>query len=472
MAMRNPEGIRPTTLPNRKSSYADTMAEQADRQAAVQEQVTVWRAMLPELMEKFSHIKDPRRPGSIRHKLTVVLVFGLLMFVFQYGSRREANREMTRPAFWEVFRQIFPEIDSIPHTDTLERVLERIAPEELEKTLIHIVGRLLRKRKLQALLVERSYVVAIDGTQKFSRDYAFAPEALHRRIGPDTFSFSAYVLEAVLVGPQGVNLPLLAKFCENAPDATEQTKQDCESKAFHRLCRRLKKAFPKLRILLVADGLYPNGPVMEQCRALHFDFMIVLPEACLPSVWEEVRGLRRLEPTQVRHHKWGDREQTFWWVNEIVYDFVDARGSRRRMRVHVAGCTERWTESGEEQKAEWAWVSGRPLTEKNIVNRCNRAARHRWGIEEHFLTEKHQGYQCEHDFSQNWNALKCWHTLMRIGHLLNTLTLSMVGLEEQVKTQGIRGTIRFLRETWTGRWIDVDLLKTGCMKPPQLRLIL
>ena len=57
MSMRNPEGIRPTTLPNRKSSYEDTAAEQADRQAAVLEQVTVWRTMLPELLEKFSHIK-------------------------------------------------------------------------------------------------------------------------------------------------------------------------------------------------------------------------------------------------------------------------------------------------------------------------------------------------------------------------------------------------------------------------------
>ena len=35
-------------------------------------QITVWHAMLPGLMEKFSHIKDLRRPGSIRHKLAVV----------------------------------------------------------------------------------------------------------------------------------------------------------------------------------------------------------------------------------------------------------------------------------------------------------------------------------------------------------------------------------------------------------------
>lgn len=189
-------------------------------------------------------------------------------------------------------------------------------------------------------------MAVIDGTQKFSRDYAFTPEALHRRTSPDTSLFSAYLLEAVLVEPQGINLPLLAEFRENPSDRREQTKQDCcESKGFPRLCKRLKKAFPKLRILLVADDLYPNGPVMEQCRKLHWDFMTVLPQGCLPSLCEEIRGLRRLETTQVHRHTWGGREQTFWWVNEIAYAFVDANGSRRRMRIHLAGCTERWTES-------------------------------------------------------------------------------------------------------------------------------
>lgn len=51
------------------------------------------------------------------------------------------------------------------------------------------------------------------------------------------------------------------------------------------------------------------------------------------------------------------------------------------------------------------------------------------------------------------------------------LTLSTLGLEDQVRTQGIRGTIRFLLETWTGQWIDIALLKAGCLKQPRLRLI-
>ncbi len=69
-----------------------------------------------------------------------------------------------------------------------------------------------------------------------------------------------------------------------------------------------------------------------------------------------------------------------------------------------------WQENGEEKETHWAWVSSRMLSASNVVNRCNRAARRRWDIEEHILMEKHGGYQCEHAFSLNWTAMKNWHT--------------------------------------------------------------
>ncbi|CAB3394665.1 Druantia anti-phage system protein DruA [Kyrpidia spormannii] len=328
MTLRNPESIHPWTLPNRKSSYRNSEEERADRQTAVEAQLPVWRALLPGLMEKFSRIADPRRPGSIRHKLTVLLTFGLFMFIFQYASRRRANRELTRPTFWEHFREIFPEVETIPHMDTVQRILERINPGELEEVMTATVKRLLRSGRLKALLVEKQYVIAIDGTQKASRGQPWASEALHRRHGENEVSSMAYALEASLVSPQGVVLPFLTEFCENAAEQQEFEKQDSELKACKRLLTRLRKMFPKLRILVVADGLYPNGPMMALCRDLHLDFMFVLPQSCLPSVWEEVKGLRKIEPNE-RRHRWGNREQIFWWINQIDYDFREAFWAHR-----------------------------------------------------------------------------------------------------------------------------------------------
>jgi hypothetical protein len=38
----------------------------------------------------------------------------------------------------------------------------------------------------------------------------------------------------------------------------------------------IKKAFPRLPFLLLLDGLYPNGPIMERRRRYRWDFVIAL----------------------------------------------------------------------------------------------------------------------------------------------------------------------------------------------------
>lgn len=471
--MRNPEAINSATLPNRKSPWKTVEEEQEARQSAAEAQINAWRAILPGLLEKFARLKDPRRPGSIRHKLTVLMVYGLLLFIFQYASRREANRELSHPGVLETLRTIFPEVDSIPHLDTLARLLEKIPADHLEDILGTTVRKLLRKKKLQAFLVEKRYVVAIDGTQKFIRTIPFAPEALRRKkSGDDQVNYSVYLLEAALVGPQGIVIPLLAEFCENQADQNSQDKQDCELKAFRRLAPRIKQLMGRLPLLVVADGLYPNGPVMQICRQNKWDFMIVLPSSCLKSVWEDALGIHQLEPEQTRTHQWGDRTQVFWWANDISYVWRDAGNRHHRLVIHVVVCNETWEENGLTCQTTWAWVSGTPLTRKNVINRCNRAARHRWGIEENFLIEKRHGYNYEHPFSYDWNALKGWHALMRLAHLINILTLHTVALWETVQTLGMRGTLRFLWQTFTGNWLDLSRLSRLRGKPAQLRLVI
>ncbi|MBK7237789.1 MAG: hypothetical protein IPI02_20035 [Sterolibacteriaceae bacterium] len=37
-------------------------------------------------------------------------------------------------------------------------------------------------------------------------------------------------------------------------------------------------------MMLLLDGLYPNGPVLERCRDYHWQFMIVLKDDSPPTV--------------------------------------------------------------------------------------------------------------------------------------------------------------------------------------------
>jgi hypothetical protein len=47
-----------------------------------------------------------------------------------------------------------------------------------------------------------------------------------------------------------------------------------------------------------------------------------------------------------------------------------------------------------------------------------------FGIEVSRQVEKRQGYCYEHLFSHHWNAMKGYHALMRLAHLLNALALA------------------------------------------------
>lgn len=463
------------TLPNRNCPWKTPEEEQTARQVMVEAVLKVFRALLPGLLADLAKIPDPRNPRKTKHKLTVLLLYGLLAFVFHYSSRREAGREMSRPVFYETLKQLFPELESLPHQDTLCRLLERIEVEEIETAHINLLRRLIRNKKFVHYLVKKRYLIAIDGTQKFTSEECWGEEYLQRHTkGQDEEpQYYVYLLEAKLVFPNGLVLPLMSEFLNNTLDEVTN-KQDCELKAFGRLAERLHRYFPKLPITVLLDGLYANGPVIALCRKYRWEFMIVLQDDALPLVWREANGLHKLQPEQEHRQTWNGRCQRFWWANDIIYEY--GPNGRQKQRIHVVVCEETWEELGKQDEiisktSRHAWISSEPLSKKNVHTRCNLMARQRWGIENDILQEKHQGYHYEHVFSHDWNAMKGYHYLMHLAHLLNELVQSSIGLAEQVQELGIRGFIRLLRETVSGTWLNKAQIEFLAGKRHQIRLI-
>jgi hypothetical protein len=147
-------------------------------------------------------------------------------------------------------------------------------------------------------------------------------------------------------------------------------------------------------ILLLLDGLYPTGPVMEQGRRYPWDYMIVLPPQCLPSVGEAVESLSPRPASHRWPHTWRGRQQHFRWVNNIEYRYDHDTPS---LPVQGVICEEHWQEvdrdSGEsvDHNRCPVWISSRPLRWDCLHERCNLGARYRWGIATGMLVEKHQG---------------------------------------------------------------------------------
>ena len=434
------------------------------------------RAQLPMLMRNFRKIKDPRNAKTIKHKKTVLFLYGILSFVLQCGSRREANREMSTPQFLENIRILFPEFESLPHNDTLKRFLERINPSEIEAAHIAMVQKFIRNKKFKKYLINNCYPIAIDGTQKMTSNELWDGSLQQRFIKKGeshVLQYYVYVLEANLVFHNGMTIPLVSEFLDYKEGDTDTQKQDCETKAFMRLTEKLKKYFPKLRIFLLLDGLYANGPIVEQAKKLKMQFMIVFKDGCLPSVWEDANGLIKLSPNNHHQQSWGDREQNFWWVNEINYHY--GKNEKNKLTLHVVVCEETWKEiddSGQRvtKKSKHAWISSRPLKKENLHERCNLAARHRWGIESSILKEKKQGYQYEHCFSKNWNAMIGYHYLMRLAHFLNELVHFSKTLIKTVLEKTVRGFIRFIFESCKAPWLNLETIVEDLRLPYRYQL--
>ncbi|MDM8524049.1 transposase family protein [Desulfococcaceae bacterium HSG8] len=467
------------SVPNRKCPYETVEEEQAEREEALTEQLRIMKAQLPALLKRLAGIKDPRNPKKCKHKFRVLMIYGILTFVFQMSSRREANREMTRPMFIQNLLLFFPELTELPHNDTLMRLLSEIDVGEIEKAHIELIRQFVRKKKFRRYLIEKCYPVAIDGTRKFVRSEIWSEECSERKLKKgqkkeeEKKEYYVYVPEACMAFSNGMTIPLMSEFLSYAEGDTDNSKQDCELKAFHRLAGRLKKEFPRLRIMVLLDGLYPNGPVTDCCLENNWQFMIVLKDGSLSGVWEEYNALRELEGNNSIKKNWGNRRQKFQWVSRIEHWYGEKE--KKRVIIHVIVCEETWDEVNaraetEHKSSRHAWISSEPFSIWNVHERCNLGARHRWGIETGILVEKQHGWRYEHCFSYNRNAMKGYHYLMRTGHLFVILARYSECLIKKVKELGVRGFIRFIRETAAGPWLREEKVFRRLNRNFQLRL--
>ena len=459
-------------IANRKSNYTTPEEEKVDKQMVVEETLKVYRKVLPVLFKRLSKIKDPRQPKKTKHKLTVLMIYGILMFVFCRTSLRNANKEMSSAILFENMKAMFPELETLPHADTLKRLLEEINVQEIEESLLDLLEQLIKNKKFMNNLINGKYLIAIDGSQKFFRDEKWSEECLIRHVGTDKKKqYYVYVLEAVLILDNGMTLPLMTEFLENEGDedkenikeTAEKKKQDCERKGFYRISERIKKRFPKLKISVAMDGLYACGSVIRKCREYKWDYMLVLKEGSIKDVWKEAKALMKLNPEESHSGEYGRRKQNYKWANDIEYSYGE--NGRLKETLHVVICEETWEETSrntgktETKSTTYAWISGKELKKSNVEKRCMKLGRYRWKIENNFLVEKHQGYVFEHCFSYKWNAMKGFHFLMKIGRLINILVTNSEFATPKIQELGIRG---FLTKIFDA--CKSDVLNVICFK--------
>lgn len=161
--------------------------------------------------------------------------------------------------------------------------------------------------------------------------------------------------------------------------------------AARRVIARLNEAYADFKFVVVADGLYSCGPILDLLSRGEHDFVITAKPGDHHELfthfntWSERSATTKLtiEDNRFLHRlvEWANGlSLNEAWANKklnmLAYEQVDRKGKITRI----------------------SWVTNRKITKRNAAM-IMRVGRSRWEIEnETFNTLKNQGYHFEHNY--------------------------------------------------------------------------
>jgi hypothetical protein len=372
----------------------------------------VLRHFYPQLAVWLDEVRDPRPSGRAVFPMKVLLLLGVLMFLSHTGSRNHFNDHL-RDALEmakTLARLLGCELEALPHLDTLEKVLRFVQPDTLEIVLAKMIRRLIRMKALDDWRVGGRFLLAIDGTGLYSFRTRHCEHCIETHHASGALTYSHKLLVAFIVSDSGYALPIACEFIEN-PGAV-YNKQDCETKAFHRLEPKLKRLYPQTPFWLLLDALYADQNVLRSSLANRWNLAITFKDSDMPALWAEAQSLLALCPgpcVRITLPK-GEGTREVRWINGLDYAGMQL-SAIFQIEKDKAGTIIR----------QFAHLIGLPIEPANAL-KVAAAARLRWRCEnEGFNVLKNGGFALEHVYSHNPVAAKGYVLLMLTAHLFQQL---------------------------------------------------
>lgn len=378
----------------------------------------------PDLNRWADELPDTRFQPMVSYPARFLLWWGLLLFCFKLGSRRQLDfqlRDLELCVLANANRLAKTQQNSLPVHKTLDHFLSHVGSSALSQLRNHCVRQLIRNKVLDRFRFERQFVIATDGTGYLCFKERHCPHCLEHSNGSCVYYLHP-VLEAKIVHPCGLALSIGTQFIENpcpekaaASSASltdyQAVKQDCELKAFLRLAPELKKAFPQTPFCLATDSLMACGPVLCVCEQNAWSFVLTFKPGRTPALWTDFQGLLKLAPQNRLTRILPDKtRQLFRWVNDLGY--TDSEG--RAHIVHALLCEE----TDGKQTQTYSWITNHRLCAANVPSVADYGGRVRFKIENQgFNLQKNSGLNLEHAYSLGPDTLKCFYYLLQIAHL-------------------------------------------------------
>ena len=399
-----------------------------------------------------NRLPDPRRKEQIVYSQAHLLWNGILLFMMHLGSRRQMRFERLSQTFEQNLRQLCGQanLGVVADPDTLAYYAERIPCEAVEKLLALITVHLIRIKALDPFRLYGHFTIAIDGSQICTFDSEPWPGCPHRTLSNGSVQYFAYTLDAKLVTPCGMALTLATEMLTNEGNKSFD-KQDCELKAFPRLCEKLYEMFPRTPLCLLLDALYANQNVIRLIEHKRWKYIITFKEGSMPERFDEALALAELQAPQRLLPTDSDSSQNFHWVENLpIAEF----------NPNVLFCEE---QAEEKPATNFVWLTNFRLSKRTVPNIANKGGRLRWKIEnEGFNVQKNDGYEMQHPYSEHKNGFRIFYILLLIAHYITQLILHGSLIQALAQSFGsAKNFARRLAESMRNHLLPLDLLMPG-----------
>jgi hypothetical protein len=419
----------------------------------------------PDFYELISQLPDYRKRPQ--YEVKELIVSGLLVFLFRQQSRNQADAKAKNLDYQDNIKRFFN--SRVADMDTVDKYLRFLDPKMLEKVKQEMFRKLIKSKILHKhKFLNSFFILSIDGTGLQSFDYEPYPGCPFKKHKGGKITWTAYVLEAKIITLNGFSLSIATQWIENPIDK-EFDKQDSELKAFKRLAQKIKKEFPRLPLMLVLDGLYPNKPVFDICKNNNWSFIITLKDNSLKSVQEQISDKVLFKEYKTKEFINGN---STYWYNESYQILEDIEYKKHKLFVIETIVTEQHKKTKKTKQKRFVHITNIQTTTKN-VRELSQTGRARWKIENEGFNDQKTYYNMKHKFSRNnFNATKNYYQLLQIAHIINQLTYKLKKIRNFIKEYGF--TIQSLMDKIFSNFYetelsDIELINSLLNKKQQLR---
>lgn len=355
---------------------------------------------LPDLLTMFNNLTDTRHQSYITYSMKTICVTILFPLLCGITTMTDISSDMfnTDNCIKNLSKICNQNLKELPYWETIQDVFMNIKIDELRNIQKYIVKTLIRSKMFDRYKYDGYFQIVVDGTGLSSHSYDLNNNCIKKKYKDGKIAYCKYVLECKLI-VGNIVISLDSEWIENVESLNENQKQDCETKAFERMAKRIKKNYPKQKFILTADALYCTSPMIDICKQNNWKYIFNLNDR-LKTVFKD----------------FNDYIECFNDCTITDY-FLDNNYKYKGHRFNII----KFTETKKNKTTNFHYITNLSVTDNNIKNIVC-LGRNRWKIENiGFYNQKHRIFDITHLNSRNDTALKNHYFFIQIAHTIRQL---------------------------------------------------